>query len=101
MGTRLQLQDKFETIINSRNVYFQPPESIKIQYPCIIYKLDEINILHSDNLKYRKVRGYFVQYISKDPDTTVIDSILEMPYSSFVSRTIVDGLYHNNFKVFN
>jgi len=33
MGTRLELQNLLENILGSRNVYFQPPENLKLNYP--------------------------------------------------------------------
>ena len=40
MGTRIELQLKLEEILGSRHVYFQPPASIKMTYPAIVYELD-------------------------------------------------------------
>ena len=48
MASRLELQDTLETILESRNVYFNPPESIKMNYPAIIYKLDDTFLAHID-----------------------------------------------------
>ena len=39
---RLILHDELITLLGSSNVYFQPPTSIKMNYPCIIYKLDDV-----------------------------------------------------------
>ena len=37
MAGRLELQSKLEELLGTRNVYYQPPESIKIGYPAIVY----------------------------------------------------------------
>ena len=37
MDRRLQLHEELCSVLGSRNVYFQPPETIKLTYPCIIY----------------------------------------------------------------
>ena len=39
MGTRLELQNKLEELLGSRHVYFQPPESVKMEYPAIKYSM--------------------------------------------------------------
>ena len=39
---RLELHEILCTILGSRNVYFQPPESIKMNYPAIVYGLDDM-----------------------------------------------------------
>ena len=38
MGTRLELQSKLEEILGSRQVYYQPPETVKMEYPAIVYR---------------------------------------------------------------
>jgi hypothetical protein len=38
MAPRLQLQTLLETL--TEHVYFQPPENLKVQYPCIVYQRD-------------------------------------------------------------
>lgn len=42
MGTRLELQNKLEELLGSRHVYFQPPESVKMEYPAIKYSMTGI-----------------------------------------------------------
>ena len=42
MATRLQLQAQLEEMLGSRNVYYQPPESVKLEYPAIVYAKKEI-----------------------------------------------------------
>lgn len=37
MGTRLELQSKLVELLGSKHVYYQPPESVKIEYPAIVY----------------------------------------------------------------
>lgn len=44
MASRLNLQTFLEEILESRNVYFQPPESVKMKYPAIVYALDDIEM---------------------------------------------------------
>ena len=38
MDRRLELQSELEKILGSRNVYYQPLPSLKLQYPCIVYE---------------------------------------------------------------
>lgn len=37
MASRLDLQTFLEELLESKNVYFQPPESVKMKYPAIVY----------------------------------------------------------------
>ena len=54
MESYLRLQETLETILGSENVYFQPPESYKIEYPCIIYERANIKAIKADNIGYIK-----------------------------------------------
>ncbi len=37
------------SLLGSDNVYFQPPPTVKMQYPCIVYKRDYLNTEFADN----------------------------------------------------
>lgn len=100
MGTRLELHEILCEKLGSRQVYFQPPESIRMKYPAIVYELDRIDSIHANDANYLNRRNYMVKYISRDPDNTVVDDILELPYSSFDRRYIVDNLYHDCFTIY-
>ena len=100
MGTRLELQTIFETLLWSSNVYFQPPESIKMRYPAIVYSLRNFREVPADNRTYLRKRLYRVQFISRNPDNNVIDKILDMEYCTPEGRFVVDNLYHDNFDLY-
>lgn len=100
MGTRLELHQKLVTILGSEHVYFQPPASIRMTYPAIVYSLDKITTTKADNKNYLKHNRYQIQYISRNPENTVVDDILELPYASYDRRFVVDNLYHDNLDVY-
>ena len=95
MGTRQDLQNLFEEILGSKYVYYQPPESIKLQYPCIIYSLADIYTRNADDRHYSMQKVYNVSVISRDPDNTIAESILELPKTRFDRRYVADNLYHD------
>lgn len=95
MGTRQDLQNRFEEILGSKYVYFQPPESIKLKYPCIIYSLADIYTRNADDMHYSMQKVYTVSVISRDPDNTIAETILEMPKTRFDRRYVADNLYHD------
>ena len=95
MGTRQDLQSRFEEIHGSKYVYFQPPETIKLKYPCIIYSLADIYTRNADDMHYSMQKVYNVSVISRDPDNTIAESILEMPKTRFDRRYVADNLYHD------
>ena len=101
MGTRIELQSILENILGSDHVYFQPPESIKLKYPAIVYSLLRINTIKADNKKFLKLPHYRVQLISRDPDNKIIHDLLDLQYCSYAGdRFVVDNLYHDNFDLY-
>ena len=83
MANRLDLQTLLEDILGSRNVYFQPPESVKINYPAIVYGLDDIKNTHADDIVYLSYNRYWVVLIDKNPDSSFIDMIAQLPTCKF------------------
>ena len=100
MSNRLDLQAILEVILGSRNVYYQPPNSIKMVYPAIVYELDEIDQKFADNITYAKERGYLLTLIHKNPDNDLIDTILGLPKCKFVRHFTKDNLHHYIFKIY-
>ena len=99
MASRLILQEKLEEVLGNDRVYFQPPASISLKYPCIVYEIADIETLHANNNPYHFERTYKVTLMHKDPDNTVVDGILSMPRCRFDTRYTVDNLYHYVFLI--
>ena len=91
---RLSLHSLLGTMLQIPNVYFQPPATITMKYPCIIYKLDNIDATHANDKKYFNAKRYLVTVVDKDPDTIIPSKILELPYSSFDKMFVSDNLNH-------
>lgn len=91
---RLDLHEMLCNILGSRNVYFQPPPSLKMKYDAIRYKLDDIDVEHADDTRYILRKRYKVTLISKDADTELQYKLLELPYCSFESSYPADNLNH-------
>jgi hypothetical protein len=99
MGTRLELQSILEAILGSNHVYFQPPESLKLTYPCIVYKLDDINTTFADNRPYSQNRRYSVTLIDKNPDSPIVEKLASVPKCSFNRAFPADNLNHYTFNL--
>lgn len=95
MASRLELQNKLEELLGSRNVYYQPPESLKMEYPAIRYSKKDIDSEYADNIKYSNYNQYEIIVIDKRPDSDVIQKILELPLSSFDRHYVVNNLNHD------
>lgn len=92
---RLILQTKLEELIGNKNVYYDPPENLKMRYPAIRYSKSKISTRHADDKIYNKMVRYELIVISSEPDSEVINKILEFPYSSFDRHYISDNLHHD------
>lgn len=68
-----------------KNVYFQPPYNLKLQYPCIIYELNRINTKHANSGRYLSFPVYTVTLIEHDPDSIIQKQILDLNDSCYVS----------------
>lgn len=97
---RTELQTILENLIGSRNVYFQPPESLKLKYPCIVYERSNVHKTAADNLAYRLMKQYQVTYIAGDPDSDIPDKMLELEHCSYDRHFAADNLNHDVFTIY-
>lgn len=100
MGNRLDLQAIFEKLLGSHNVYFQPPASVKMQYPAIVYSRSNIKNLRADDSVYRQLPAYEVTVIDKDPDSEIMWKVSQLHYCSFDRHFTVDNLNHDVFTLY-
>lgn len=100
MGLRLDLQSILQAIIGgTNNVYFQPPASTTLTYPCIIYKRSDIISQFGDNIPYFLEKEYTLTVIYKDPDSDLPDKIARLPKCKLNQMFSVDNLYHSVFTI--
>ena len=100
MGQRADLHHKFEIALGSKNVYVQPPESVKLKYPCIIYGLSKLPIKHADDRPYLIGRAYAVILIDLNPDSKILDTLLKFPLCEFEKPYQADNLNHYPFTIY-
>lgn len=91
-----------DVVVHSKvNVYFQPPESLKIKYPCIVYELNNIKTIHANNKPYANFRSYTVTFITWFPDTEIVERLASLPMTSFNGSPFKsDNLYHYRFTIY-
>lgn len=95
MASRLELHEELCAILDSRNVYFQPPASLEMQYPCIVYSLSGIDKLNANNNSYKTDKRYEITVIDYDPDSDIADKILAyFQMCSFDRPFVSDNLNH-------
>lgn len=82
------------------NVYFQPPEKIKLKYPCIVYKLSGKDNKKADNINYIQRNRYMVTIIDEDPDSEKPHQLEQHEYCSFDREFQLDNLNHWVFTMY-
>lgn len=97
MGSRLELQKLLESILGSRNVYYQPPESIKIKYPAIIYSRNDIDNNFADDIVYMQNHTYQIIVIDANPDSEIVNKISKLPMCRYNRHYTSDNLNHDVF----
>lgn len=100
MSSRTNLQALLEETLGSRNVYYQPPESVRMSYPAIVYSREQIRNRQADDLQYFSDTAYSVIVIDKNPDSDIVTRISQLPKCRFSNHYVADNLNHDVFILF-
>lgn len=100
MHRREELHEILCEALGSRNVYFQPPESIKMQYPAIVYSRDDIDNNFANNSAYMQSLAYSVIVIDSDPDSEAVDRVSKLPRCQYDRHYKSDNLNHDVFTIY-
>lgn len=95
MANRLDLQSKLEELLESSNVYYNPPASMKMEYDAIRYTKKDIQSRFANDRAYSLLNCYEITVISRTPDHRVIMELLRLPYCSYDRHYKSDNLYHD------
>jgi hypothetical protein len=91
------LQDLDEGV---KKVYFQPPNALQMEYPCIVYEREGDHTLHSDNLPSQTHTRYTITVIDRSPDSTIPKKVAALPMSSFNRFFVADNLNHDVYTLY-
>lgn len=99
MGSRVELHEELKEVLGSDNVYFQPPSSMKMKFPCIVYERVRINTQYANNNPYQHYVVYQVTYIDKYPDSDIPMKLADMHQSAFERAYKANEMYHTVFRL--
>lgn len=99
MRRRLDLHEILCECLGSRNVYYQPPASIKMRYPAIVYSRYDIENTPADNITYKQSHFYQVTVIDSDPDSEIVHKVSHLPMCVFDRHYASDNLNHDVFTI--
>jgi len=100
MGQRLALHEDLKNILGSNNVYFQPPATIKLNYPCIIYRRSDIDTNFADDNPYILNKRYQITIIDSNPDSMIPNLIQNLPKCVFDRHFTADNLNHDVYQIY-
>ena len=101
MASRLDLHEELCEVLGSRNVYFQPPASVKMQYDAIRYSLSGKDLKRANNRIYQTTNRYDGAIITSNPDSTIPDMLLNhFEMCSFGTPYTADNLNHYPFTLY-
>jgi hypothetical protein len=100
MARRLDLQTLLTSILGTNNVYFQPPPTVQMAYPCIVYHRDYEVTNHADDIPYKRMKRYLVTVIDRDPDSGIPDKIANLPLCVYDRFYAAENLNHDVYKLF-
>ena len=96
---RDELHDLLVDVLGSDNVYFDPPEKIKIKYPAIVYHKNHITNRYASNKVYSNSYTYTLTLIDEYPDSEVIDKLSNLPYCKHNQSYSSNGMFHEVFTI--
>jgi hypothetical protein len=94
-------QATFEELLESRNVYYNPPASLKMDYDAIVFSRSRIVNRYANNMPYNQSPCYEVTVITEDPDAPIISKISRLPACSHDRHFVSDNLHHNIFTLYD
>lgn len=100
--SRIELHSWLEELLGSDHVYFQPPESQQLEYPCIVYNLASQYPIHADDKMFLKKDKYVIKLIcfalDYDGDLRAnLEAGLQKPLTQVYAR---DELYHCIYELY-
>lgn len=101
MNDRSQLlKDKFEEL-GIEHVYTQPPESVKLEYPCVILRATTGESLYAGNMPYHYEDRYEATYIRRARDPNMVSNIAMSFAKCRNDRSYsAENLYHSIFVIY-
>lgn len=100
MHNRLDLHEMLCDILGSRNVYYSPPESVKLKYPAIVYSRENIGNTYADDSVYKQSHTYSVTIIDGNPDSEIVERMSTIPGVKHSSHYTADNLNHDKFTIY-
>lgn len=98
MASRLELHALLRSIVP--NVYYQPPPSVRMNYPAIVYSRKNIDNTFANDSVYKQDHFYELIVIDKNPDSVYVETISKLPKCNYDRHYTADNLNHDVFTIY-
>lgn len=99
MAPRSELRPLFNGL-GIENIYFQPPTTLEIKYPCIVYKIDDLVTKAANNRPYSLKTRYQLTLIHANPDNDIKEKLAMLPLCEFDRSYSADKHMHYIFNLY-
>lgn len=99
---RMKLKEQLEELLGTEHVYFQPPENLKMSYPCFVYERRTGDNANANDSVYRFTQTYDLTYISKNPDDGMVEKVMrKFPGVRYDRHFTYGNIHHDTFYLAN
>ena len=95
MRNRIEFDNYLRTI--AQNVYFQPPASLVMKYPAIVYSTYTVDSANASNEVYLVALSYRCVVFDKSPDSKIASKLMRSKNFRFERYYVSDNLNHFSF----
>jgi hypothetical protein len=99
-ASRLKLHEELCTLLGTRNVYYDPPESVQMRYDAIKYTRRKIDNKSANNSVYMQNNSYEVTVIYQDADSDLPTKLSRLPMCSHDRHYFAGNLHHDVFTLY-
>ena len=96
-----KLKEDLKKILGVNKVYYEPPTDVKLTYPCLKANRSRRDVKYASNKPYIKDESFTIYFITRDVKTApaVLNQLEELPYCTYDTEYIADGLHHYVYKI--
>lgn len=101
MASWSDLRAELIRVSGMENVYYQPPSNVRMKFPCIRFKLEQVDVKYASNSVYMFKNKYQFTYISNVVSDDLIQTFVSsLRYCTFDRSYVSDNLYHYTFEIY-
>ena len=102
MRTWSELQVILQEILGeSGKAYYQPPENLKLSYPCIVFERTNALTNYADNNPYQITKRYTITLMTKTADNDeFVDQLLKLPMCTYDRQFVNENIVHDVFTIY-